>query len=392
MVHPRMRRGIARTAVVSAQCAAAIIGASLLAAGAVSARTAGCVSWKRVPTPAAGDWWHNLSAVAARSENDAWAVGWYTSQPNTLTFAQHWDGRKWVATPIPNPTEPATWTLARNQLRDVAVVGRTEVWAVGDHLSDVTKHNEPFAVHWDGRAWRLVPLPRLPSGGYLYGVDGVSPRDVWAVGSIVVSGTVKAMILHWDGSSWTVVRHPASSPGSRLRAVDARRPNDVWAVGVSGRKEPLVEHWDGRRWRVVRVAAYGAGANLFAVTALGPRRVWAVGQYYRKGEIDPRALAILWNGRTWRFTRPPNRRWFDNTLVAVDAEAAGGVWAAAEIVSASNAVDSVMYRWDGRRWRRRGMPTLRRGAISDIDVIGPGSGWAVGWERDYATVRRLGRC
>jgi hypothetical protein len=71
--------------------------------------------------------------------------------------------------------------------------------------------------------WTLAALPRLPSGGYLYAVDGASPDDVWAVGSIVAPKTVKALILHWDGSSWTVAQHPQSAPGSRLVGIDAPR-------------------------------------------------------------------------------------------------------------------------------------------------------------------------
>jgi hypothetical protein len=57
-----------------------------------------------------------------------------------------------------------------------------------------------------------------------------------------------------------------------------------------------------------------------------------------------------------------------------------------------DAVDTVMYRWNGRRWARAGMPTLRDGAIWDIDMIGRGDGWAVGWEGDYAMTRRLMSC
>jgi hypothetical protein len=137
--------------------AAALASVSVVVGAAASApaHTARCVSWKRVPSPAVGDWWQNLSAVSARSPSDAWAVGWYTSTPQTLTYSQHWDGRQWTAVPMPNPTEPTTWTLPRNQPRDVAVVGRTEAWAVGDYLSDVTKHNEPFAEHWDDECGRL---------------------------------------------------------------------------------------------------------------------------------------------------------------------------------------------------------------------------------------------
>lgn len=387
-----IRRVATRVSRVCVWCVAAALVSGSTGAASGSGVTSSCVTWKRAASPPAGDWWHNLSAVSARTANDAWAVGWYTSTPHTLTFGQHWDGREWAAIPVPNPSEPTTWTLARNQLRDVAVVGRTEAWAVGDYLDDETHFNAPFAEHWDGRAWTLVALPRLPSGGYLYSVDGASPDDVWAVGSVVVSKTVKALILHWDGSAWTVAHHPPSAPGSKLRSIDARRPNDVWAVGSSGGEPPLAEHWDGHSWRAVKVRTTGAGANFFAVTALSPGRVWAVGEYYRKGEIEPRALAARWDGRSWRFTRPPNRRWFHNTLVAVDGRAPRDVWVAAEIVSASSAVDSVMYRWNGRRWRRSGTAPLRDGAIWDIEFVGRTDGWAVGWEGEHALTQRFVGC
>jgi hypothetical protein len=207
--------------------------------------------------------------------------------------------------------------------RDVAVVGRTEAWAVGDYLSDVTKH-KPFAEHWDGRVWTLVPLPRLVSGGYLYAVDGASPDDVWAVGSFVAPKTIKPLILHWDGTSWSVAQHPWSIPGQPLGWYRREAIERCLGGSASGRAPPLVEHWDGHKWRT-KIPTPGVGGNFFAVTALGPRRVWAVGQYYRKAEIEPHALASRWTGRTWRFTRPPDRKWFDNTLIAVDGKTGGGV-------------------------------------------------------------------
>jgi hypothetical protein len=70
------RRAASASGVCMWCVAAALASVSVVVGAAASApaHTARCVSWKRVPSPALGDWWQNLSAVSARSPSDAWAV------------------------------------------------------------------------------------------------------------------------------------------------------------------------------------------------------------------------------------------------------------------------------------------------------------------------------
>src|SRR5438552_8668769 len=87
-----------------------------------------CLRWKLVPSPAEGDW-NVLEAVAARSGDDAWAVGWDTSDTAELTYAQHWDGRGWMVAATPNvpgyhPYGEQDYLLA------VTIVGTADAWAV----------------------------------------------------------------------------------------------------------------------------------------------------------------------------------------------------------------------------------------------------------------------
>src|SRR5262245_8123118 len=146
-----------------------------------------CVAWKSVASPMLGGphGWNVLNAVAARSPNDAWAVGWHESEEqyssDELTYAQHWDGATWTIVPTPNPPPRGQGARRQSYFRDVAVVGKSEAWAVGYfEKGDILE--EAFTEHWDGNAWTLVALPDLGEQSLLHAVAAVSPNDVWAVG------------------------------------------------------------------------------------------------------------------------------------------------------------------------------------------------------------------
>jgi hypothetical protein len=56
--------------------------------------------------------------------------------------------------------------------------------------------------------------------------------------------------LEWDGLDRSKTVDPDSS-GDDLINVDGLRPKDVWAVGQVGHLfsvEPLAEHWNGSKW------------------------------------------------------------------------------------------------------------------------------------------------
>jgi hypothetical protein len=111
---------------------------------------------------------------------------------------------------------------------------------MGQGLMTVTEH-------WDGRAWTIVPSPRLGDAGGLQGVTIVPDGSAWAVGGAVCMGQgLMTVTEHWDGRAWTLVPSPASGT---LTSVAAASPSSAWAVGSwSGNSTAVIEHWDGTAW------------------------------------------------------------------------------------------------------------------------------------------------
>jgi hypothetical protein len=145
------------------------------------------------------------------------------------------------------------------------------------------------------------------TGGALWSVAVVSPRDAWAIGSARVGHTIDTatLIEHWNGRSWKQATSPSPNPLSRpgLASVAAVSPADAWAVGtIDGQTRPLFEHWNGHSWR----ESLPAGpAVLEGVAAMSASDAWAVGANVIKGGGSS-TLTEHWNGRAWqRVPSPP---------------------------------------------------------------------------------------
>jgi hypothetical protein len=105
-------------------------------------------------------------------------------------------GRDFVEVPGPEIDAPPLTAIAGTSERDLWAAPK-EGWAV---------------AHFDGSAWREVPVPRSPAGGlFVRAVD-----DVWAM-----HGRAR-----WDGQRWSLVY---GAPDAK--AVLARTHDDVWLAG-----------------------------------------------------------------------------------------------------------------------------------------------------------------
>lgn len=123
-----------------------------------------------------------LQGVSAVSHTDVWAVGNdMDTQNNQQPFAIHWNGSTWkqIATPHSNRNGGTS-----SQLTAVAALSSSDVWAVGiDGLGG-------FLEHWNGSSWSLAQTPTLgPSLGggapssTLFGVARSATSSLWAVGT-----------------------------------------------------------------------------------------------------------------------------------------------------------------------------------------------------------------
>ncbi len=258
--------------------------------------------------------------VAAAASTDVWAVGFRfgpDNPDNGETLIENWNGSSWSVVSSP------TATVENTDLKAVAAISPSNVWAVGGNAGNV------LVEHFDGTKWSVVNSPVFGSGqataisadsaNDIWVVDGgtflhfngtkwssvasafgptsvtaLSPTDVWATGTVVGGRTgglhprtfPKAAIEHWDGTSWSIVTSPNPNPGgaSILQGIAAISANDIWAVGAFGGTSAvpseftLTEHWDGTSWSIIPSPSPAANQNqLFAVTALSDGTVAAVG-------------------------------------------------------------------------------------------------------------------
>ncbi len=101
-------------------------------------------------------------------------------------------------------------------------------------------------------------MPTSSTNTYLYGVETVSAKDVWATGYYFASGSYRTLAEHWNGKKWKVVPTPntAGSTSNYLFGVSAVSADDVWASGFSFIDDdiPVAQHWDGSAWTIVPVA------------------------------------------------------------------------------------------------------------------------------------------
>jgi hypothetical protein len=232
-----------------------------------------------------------VHAVAARTRQDAWAVGARKRGASFGTLIEHWNGKRWTVVASPSP--PARDQRRYAILEAVTAISPTDVWAVGNSVIGVpATASRTLIEHWNGRRWTIVPSPNVTSGGvtndFLFSVAGSRRDDVWAVGSwgdYLAGGfggkRDHALTLHWDGRRWSLSATPALRQRSLLSGV-AAVAGRAWAVGERGLQpdqHTLTERFDGKRWSVV---SGPPGFSLSAVSARSGESAWAVGANGRR--------------------------------------------------------------------------------------------------------------
>lgn len=311
----------------------AALGPAAASAAARPGAARACAGWRVVPSQSRSS--ATLSAVAA-SRRDAWAVGTYDNGSGPRTLIERWSGGRWRIVPS---RDPATGALTTDALSGVAVLSRTNAWAVGWYEKRTT--------------------------------------------------SFRTLIEHWNGTRWSVVPSPNQGAGENtLAAVVARTASDIWAVGYrqnsSGQnfsaRRTLIEHWNGTRWSIVPSPSVGRGDNfLFSVAAVSKGRAWAVGS---DSVSFGRTLALSWNGSAWRVVPTGNRGQGDRFLQGVAAPSAGTALAVGSDLNGSQ-TQTLAERWQGGTWSIVGSPSPGGdyNSLQSVAAAGTGSAWAVGTRR-----------
>jgi hypothetical protein len=324
-------------------------------------------SWSLLFSPNANDDDNTLSAVAALSDYNAWAVGWFSSTLANRYFdlIQHWDGVQWS-----NATTPSPGT-GNNFLRGIKAIAPDDIWAVGDYTNaSAPAVRHLLTIHWNGTAWYFIPNPD-PGGNYtnfLNGVDAVSSTDVWTVG-FFRHNSPQALTMHWDGGTWTEVDIPPTYPVDTLNDVYTFASNDVWAVGSYSNptNQALAVHWNGSAWSIVATPVLTAPNSLSAVAEVSPTDVWAVGTINSTS-----SLVEHWNGSAWSVVTVPEAGSLHDVTIAGPSD----IWAVG---------DNALLHYDGSTWSST--PNFSGGHPLGIDALSPSDIWAVG-SRTVAGVER----
>jgi WD40 repeat protein len=343
--------------------------------------TLGC-GWSTVALPATGSVDSALSAIAAVSATDIWAVGSVTdadySQRNLI---EHWDGTRWTVVPGPNQEG----RHMRQYLSGLAVVTGDDIWAVGGYSGGQKSPLSTAILHWDGRSWTSVPAPTPGKSNGLIRVAAVSKNDIWAVGAfseVAYQGVYvdQPLIEHWDGKQWSVAQTPDVGRGW-LAGIAVVSPGDVWAVGndgSGGSGGALTMHWDGATWKDVPLPIGASGLN--GAVAIARDDVWAVGQ----GEV------LHWDGTQWSIvspiTNPANASGEGSFLNSVTATSKSDLWAAGQLVIHWSSTDNWMDQgwWETQVTPDSGARTAwdARVRLSDLVALSPNDVWVVGYRND----------
>ena len=345
----------------------------------------GGTGWSVVPSYNFGSLDNILAGVAAAALNDAWAVGAYypssTASTVLTTLAEHFDGTRWTAYPLPSIG------LQENVLLGVSMPSGGRAWAVGYYVSGQFRQ-QTLIEHFDGIVWSVVPSPSPGAlQNILFGVTAISDADVWAVGAQQdANGLWHTLAEHWDGSVWALVNAvDAGTSGNQFYAVKALSSNDVYAVGQQAGtgfpNQALIEHWDGHVWKIIASPADASATALpLGVTATASS-LTVVGQhetdtapyttYVAAGPL--KSLSIL---------ATPNAGTEENDLFGVDLAADGSTWTVGWNIdtTSGNHDPLILHRVNGG-WSLDSSPSLGAGSDSGFAAIAaiPGGGmWAVG--------------
>jgi hypothetical protein len=327
----------------------------------------------------------SLTAVSASSARNAWAVGCrpatFQCPANGVDVAYHWDGSAWKQVPVPMPVPPNPQDTESGQLTGVKVISPADAWAVG-----TSSPTGAQIVHWNGTVWKQVAVPTLPAPfGTDYALNGVgasSASNVWAVGE---DGDNKSITLHFNGRSWKRMASP--SPGSTfLNGVVATSARNAWAVGDENGScacdKALILHWNGAAWKVAVNAFPASQSILTSVTAVSGSNAWAGG--FTDGTVNS-ALLMRWNGSSWK-----------RIISGIGIHQPAGVTDVFGVAAASSrnvwAAGSRLLHWNGTAWKSvkiPALPGLGLGSLSGVTATFGTNAWAVGFYNGSADLAHI---
>lgn len=211
----------------------------------------------------------DVQVAVAPSARDAWAFGARIGDPQG-GFVAHFDGQAWSHASFPVEAD------------DASAVSAGDVW-VGGTPSGVPD-GQAVIEHWNGRAWRDTPLPRLgiaPRSWIGLSITAMTARDAWAVVTAWGPGDNHASyLLRWTGQAWTRVALPC--PGSVVSPIVADGHGGAWLVTATTIAGPswFCHDADGRWTKSAVPARAGEQPGIDHLAWIpGTTSLWATGGF-----------------------------------------------------------------------------------------------------------------
>src|SRR5262245_45515947 len=285
------------------------VAALTLGSGLTAAQASSPPGWRLIKVYGASAGSPFLEGLSATRTTDAWVSGTTNAPGAQALFIDRWNGINWTRL-----AAPRAFTVPPSELETDGVIGsssRADMWTFPDIIKGST--SVQYALHWNGATWKSFRLlGTLPFVGI--GSTAVfGPTDAWAFGQAPVrhpsGGFGAPYAVRFDGRPWRRV----PMPGTAALGLSALSPSNIWAFGPTARTAGLLNqvmigmHWNGRSWRTLAVPRYKVSGKLAVVQsmiALGRFNVWAAESLpANRCGCQPMPLGIVlahWNGRSWR--------------------------------------------------------------------------------------------
>jgi len=300
--------------------------------------------WQNVsPTPFFGVTATSLGSVSCSSPNSCLAVGSFSTDTQSASFSDTWDGSTW--------TSQITPRQFRTNLDGVSCKTSTFCVAVGDLSTG--GHLVTFAARWNGASWAIqkTPNPVGASSSFLVSISCPATNACTAVGfDVTPHGKIFLLAEQWNGKIWALKHtpNPAGKTGIEFNSVSCVSAKACEAVArFNG--GAFAESWDGQSWKIQTTPLQKGHSDGFlaAVACVKANSCLAAGDDLHSGHFVP--VSEHWNGQTWKPQQAaiPAHVTFSG-LNSVSCAAANACEATG-FVSASTTT-AIAERWNGKGW------------------------------------------
>jgi len=347
---------------------------------------------QRTPNPS-GAQFSLLNAVACTSSSACAAFGFDANGSGlSVTLAERWNGTTWSIQPTPNrPRASASgFNAVSCPMPSFCMAAGTAANSFSTPVS--------LAESWNGNSWKVQKTPNLPGAepSGLFGVSCPRPSDCMAVAQTGTDNSPRRAPFaeHWNGNSWGLmpVPNPTGAVSSGLGAISCLSPSFCMAAGgysttssPNGPNKPLAERWNGKKWAILPTPSPPGAVQTFLgeVSCTSPSACTTTGEQHSATGIV-HTVAERWNGARWSIQPTPNPRGVQGaSLPGVACTGPSACTAVGNAVnSALNPVGpALVERWDGTRWRIQPIPNPSSpggGILNGVACPSPSACTAVG--------------